>query len=153
MGYGGTQTELPVADELAPRRNPPATTPVRKVRTPESQSSMEYTVVDVKECGVQTEEGVRGKTTLEEDKVERRINKYLKAVEEAIRGIVTRGGKVDIWIQEKSEEASVDVVQPSCRCRPGEAQEEVAYLSDSELKAAGMVGTGEWVKIRGGITF
>ena len=64
-GYGGPPNELPTADELAPRRNPSMATPVRRFITPDSQSSSEYHVIDVKDCGTQTEGVGKSKTTLE----------------------------------------------------------------------------------------
>ena len=66
-GSGGKLVARPTTDEPAPKRNPAAKTPLTKIQSPLSGSSgnsAEYTVVDVREFGVQTEEGTRPKTSI-----------------------------------------------------------------------------------------
>ena len=105
-GSGGKQTALPTTDETARSRNPAEATPLTKVKSPESGSSgasAEFMVVDSREFGVQIDEDTKAKATIREDKIDKKVQRHLEAVERQIRPMIERNSKVEVWVREVPE--------------------------------------------------
>lgn len=107
-----------------------------------SMTSWDLSVTLSKEQGVQAREP---------DRFERRVARYLKPVEEAIRDILSKGRKPEVLVREVKDTDEDDGEQADV-CAVSKPKAEKA-IDPRVLAQAGMIGGDEnWVKVKGGIT-
>lgn len=144
LGSSRSHNRLPGTDETAGSRNPVTDDSTARLQTPDSSGSSGN--------GFQAVE--KKNETGMPDKDFRKLQKYIEEIESRIRRAWARGNAMEVTMKEiprrpaRRVEESIDMVAVKKKVK----KKDEVKLNDDELGAAGMVGSGDWVKIKNGIT-